>query len=81
MHDRNKNLVTLLWTVIGVLVVGMIFITILLLNHASSVDQVNSSLKGNNDSLHKQLEQVRASSTPEPPALPQGIPPSPPKAK
>ena len=74
MKDSSRKIIALLWTVIAVLVIGGVVGGYLLLNHSNSLDQTNSVLSGNNDSLKRQLEQAKdrlaATPTPTPSPLP-----------
>ncbi len=84
MKDSSRKIIALLWTVIAVLVIGGAIGGYLLFNHANNLDQTNSELSGNNDSLKRQLEQVKArlaaTPAPTPSPLPTPGPTATPKA-
>lgn len=67
MRSESK-LIALLWTVIIVLVIGGTAATIMLVRHASDLEDANSQLTGNNDSLRRQLKEAKT--TPTPTAVP-----------
>jgi hypothetical protein len=70
MRDSKQKLIYLLWTVIGVLVVGGIIIGFMLVNKTNELSDTNNELTGNNASLREQLRQAKASPTPSPTATP-----------
>src|SRR3954471_12009994 len=67
MKSQTK-LISLLWTVILILVVGGGIVVFMLVRHASDLDAANALLTGNNDSLRRQL--VEAKATPAPTVAP-----------
>jgi flagellar basal body-associated protein FliL len=78
MRDSSRKVIVLLWIVIAVLVIGGGIGGYLLFNHANSLDQTNTELSGNNDSLKRQLDQAKAqlaaTPTPSPVATPTPTP-------
>lgn len=60
----NGRIVVMLWAVIAVLVIGLGLGGYFLINHANSLEQTNTQLNGDNDSLRRQL--LEAKSTPPP---------------
>jgi len=85
MRESNRKLITLLWTVIVVLLIGAGVGGYLLVRHANDLDQTNTELGGNNDSLRRQLDQAKAqlaatpTPTPTPIATPTPVPTATPK--
>jgi Tfp pilus assembly protein PilN len=73
---ENRKLIYLLWSVIGVLVLGVLVGGFLLIHHADEVDQTNTFLTGDNLSLKNQVKQLKAtpSPTPTPTATPLATP-------
>jgi hypothetical protein len=63
---ENRKLIFMLWIVIAILVLGGGIGGYLLVRHANDIDQTNSELTGNNDSLKRQLQQAKATPTPSP---------------
>ncbi len=72
MKESNRKLIALLWTVIIVLLIGAGVGGYLLVRHVSDLDQTNTELGGNNDSLRRQLDQAKAqlAATPTPAPTP-----------
>lgn len=67
-HD--SKLISLLWTVIAILVVGGAIVVFMLARHASDLDAANSLLNGNNESLRRQLKEAKTTPTPTVAPLP-----------
>ena len=76
MRGSNRKIIVLQWIVIGVLALGAVAGAYLLMNHADSVDLTNSQLNGDVDSLHRQVDQLKAqlSATPTPTPTPVATP-------
>ena len=70
MLTPTRKLVYLLWSVIAALLLGFIFGGFLLLRHANNIDQANTQLNGDNASLRRQIQEVKAASTPTPTSTP-----------
>lgn len=79
MKNSDRKLIGLLWIVIAVLLVGVVAITLMLLNHANQADKNANDLKGSNESYKRQVEQLRAERTAKPTPTYTAIP-SPPSA-
>jgi outer membrane murein-binding lipoprotein Lpp len=80
MRDSNRKIIVLQWIVIAVLALGAAAGAFLLLTHADNVDTTNSQLNGDVDSLHRQVDQLKAqlAATPTPTPTPLATPaPSP----
>ena len=69
MGDSSNKLIYLLWSVIGVLLIGAGLGVFILLRHAGAVDKSNTQLMGDNDSLKRQVQEARAA-IPSPTATP-----------
>jgi uncharacterized membrane protein len=74
MIKSDRSLISLLWTVIAVLVAGFIVGGMLVVKHVSDVEDQNRLVEGANQSLKRQVTQLReamtASPTPSVPPLP-----------
>ncbi len=78
MNNPDHKLIYLLWTVIGVLIIGAAVGGFLLVRHANEVDEANLLLTGNNISLKTQVKQLKETPSPTPTATPLATPePSP----
>ncbi len=66
MKLTTSKLVIVLWTAVAVLIAGIVAVALLLTGHIKDVEQTNSELNGNVDSLRRQLEQIKAAPTPTP---------------
>ena len=66
----------MLWTVIAVLIIGSSIGGYFLIRHASNLEQTNTQLNGDNDSLRRQLVGAKslAVPTPSPVATPSSTP-------
>ena len=71
MDNSGNKLVYLLWAVIAVLIIGSAAGGFFLVRHANDVDQSNTQLMGNNDSLKRQVQELKA--TPVPTSAPTPI--------
>ena len=76
MREPSRKLVYLLWTVIAVLIIGAFIGGIMLMNRANALDQSNTLLTGDNDSLRRQLKEAKTvpAATPSPVATPTPTP-------
>ena len=63
---NNGRIVVMLWAVIAVLVIGFGLGGYFLINHANSLEQTNTQLNGDNDSLRRQLLEAKAAPLPTP---------------
>jgi Tfp pilus assembly protein PilN len=64
MNNSDNKLVYLLWGVIAVLIIGSTAGGFFLIRHASVTDQANANLMGDNDSLKRQIQQLKATPAP-----------------
>jgi hypothetical protein len=70
MNESGNKLIYLLWSVIAVLIVGAVLGGFVLIRHVHDVDQTNSRLMGDNDSLKRQVREAKATPTPTPTPVP-----------
>jgi hypothetical protein len=64
MHLSQTSLIKFLWTIIGVLVVGLAAVTIIALTRAQAIDQARINAQGAIDSLKEQVRQAKAGPAP-----------------
>ena len=76
MHNADRKLIYLLWTVIAALVVGLVIGGFIIIRHVNNLEQVNTNVGGDNDSLKRQVQQLKAAAaaTPTPTATPLATP-------
>lgn len=71
MNLPENKLIILLWTVIGVLLAGFVIVILLFVGRTTDLQQTNSELTGNVNSLRRQLDIAKsAPQTPAPTATP-----------
>jgi ABC-type Na+ efflux pump permease subunit len=89
MSASDRKLIYLLWTVIAVLVIGFIIGGLIVMKHMGDIEQTKINVGGDNASLKRQVQQLKAAAsatpsgtplaTPEPTATPATSTPTPAK--
>jgi hypothetical protein len=66
VQDSDRNLTYMLWTVVGVLLVGGAITSFMLMHHADDLSQANNVLVADNHNLARQLAVSKAQPSPTP---------------